>query len=148
WQRAVSACAGNEDLVAEETRARCAAVETKLAGEETGYRLARELDDILTKAFTAIDDLRSRLRPATARYAALFARLGVDVDHADEARLQSAITSSPIRFALVASLDYWASLAALVDPEDPQVALLLGLARAADPDPWRDRFRDPATWSD
>jgi hypothetical protein len=32
--------------------------------------------------------------------------------------------------------------------EDPQVARLLELARAADPDPWRDRFRDPAVWAD
>src|SRR5262249_52788953 len=31
---------------------------------------------------------------------------------------------------------------------DPQLPLLLGLARAADPDPWRDRFRDPAVWGD
>jgi tetratricopeptide (TPR) repeat protein len=32
--------------------------------------------------------------------------------------------------------------------KDPQVARLLELARAADPDPWRDRFRDPAVWAD
>ena len=30
----------------------------------------------------------------------------------------------------------------------PQLASLLALARAADPEPWRDRFRDPDAWRD
>ena len=102
----------------------------------------------MTEAYTPIDDLRSRLGRATARYANFFSRLGVDIDQADRAHLESAITSSPIRFALVAGLDYWAGVTAVVNPQDPQLARLLELARAADPDPWRDRFRDPAVWSD
>src|SRR5262249_36290712 len=81
------------------------------------------------------------------------------------------IRSSPGRFALIAALDNWALLvgsmnvyerreslarhgvpdnktllAGLID--DPQLARLLDLTRAADPDPWRDRLRDPAVWVD
>src|SRR5262249_37947698 len=61
--------------------------------------------------------------------------------------------SSPIRFALIAALDNWSYLAGLCDHvsagqiKDPQLARLLELTRAADPDPWRDRFRDPAVWN-
>jgi tetratricopeptide (TPR) repeat protein len=148
WQRALSACVGNEELVADQARARIEAVQTTLSSAEAGYRLARDLDDILAEAYTPIDDLRSRLGRTTARYANFFSRLGVDIDQADKARLGSAITTSPIRFALVAGLDNWAGFTAAINPQDPQLALLLGLARAADPDAWRDRFRDPAVWSD
>jgi eukaryotic-like serine/threonine-protein kinase len=148
WQRAQSACVGNEELVADQTRARIKAVQAKLSSEEASYRLAIDLDDILAEAFTPIDDLRSRVERATTRYANFFSRLGMDIDRADKVHLESAITSSPSRFALVAGLDNWAGVTAVVDARDPQLARLLELARAADPDPWRDRFRDPAVWND
>src|SRR5262249_46412893 len=100
-----------------------------------------------------------------------FSRQGLDVHQPDAARVVSAIRSSPARFALIAALDNWALVAGLVNAaepqqlharhrifankellasfiKDPQVARLLELARAADPDPWRDRFRDPAVWAD
>ena len=148
WQRAQSACVGNEALVAEETRARIRAVEGAISSEEAGYRLARELDDILAEALTAMDSRQLRLPTAKARFATFFSRLGVDIDQADKVPLGSVITSSPIRFALIAGLDHWANITALLSPKDPQLAPLLGLARAADPHPWRDSFRDPAVWGD
>ena len=46
--------------------------------------------------------------------------------------------------ALVAALDDWAACAADRD----QQAWVLAVVRQADPDPWRDRVRDPATWDD
>jgi tetratricopeptide (TPR) repeat protein len=79
-------------------------------------------------------------------YERFFSGHGLDIHQPDKARFASAIQSSPIRFALIAALDNWAWLASL--KKDPQVARLLELARAADPDPWRDRFRDPAVWTD
>ena len=45
---------------------------------------------------------------------------------------------------IVAALDDWAVCAA--DPARQD--WLLGVARRADPDPWRDRVRDPAVWRD
>jgi serine/threonine-protein kinase len=47
-----------------------------------------------------------------------------------------------VRAALVAALDDWAACAADRD----QQAWVLEVVRRADPDPWRDRVRDPATW--
>src|SRR4029077_5367897 len=73
-QRAQSACVGNEELVTDQTRARIKAVQAKLSSEEAGYRLARDLDDILAEAYTPIDDLRSRVQRAMARYANFFSR--------------------------------------------------------------------------
>jgi len=147
-QRAQSACVGNEELVADQTRARIKAVQAKLSREEAGYGLARDLDDIQAEAYTPIDDLRSRVERAMAGYANFFSRFGLDIDRADKVHLESVLTSSPIRFALVAGLDNWAVLTAIVNPKNPQLARLLELARAADPDSWRNRFRDPAVWSD
>src|SRR5262249_27351502 len=142
-----SACVGKEELVADKTRARITAVQARVSREDAGCRLARELDDILAEAATPSDDLRSRRGRAMARYANLFSRVGMEIDRADKVHLESAITSSPIRFALVAGLDYWAAVTARVNRRDPQLARLLELARTADPDPWRDRFRDPAVWT-
>ena len=54
------------------------------------------------------------------------------------------IQASPVRAALVAALDDWAACATDRD----QQACVLAVVRQADPDPWRDRVRDPATWDD
>jgi serine/threonine-protein kinase len=56
------------------------------------------------------------------------------------------VRASAIRVALTAALDDWAVCAADKDQRD----WLLAVARQADPDPegWRDRIRDPASWED
>jgi serine/threonine-protein kinase len=53
------------------------------------------------------------------------------------------IRASAIRDRLVAELDFWAALATSERRE-----WLLKLAREADPDPLRDRLRDPEVWAD
>ena len=44
----------------------------------------------------------------------------------------------------MSALDDWSACAA--DPS--QQVWILAVVRHADPDPWRDRVRDPATWDD
>jgi serine/threonine-protein kinase len=170
-QQAKAASAGNEALLTKETRNRIQAVEAAVDREDVGYGLAKELDDIAVKAFASSDMRLSPQQRAVAEYERFFSRQGLDVHQPDTARFASAIQSSPIRFALVAALDNWAWLAGFIKAaerreflasqgvrddraslaafiKDPQVARLLERARAADPDPWRDRFRDPAVWAD
>ena len=143
-QRAQTARVGNEALVTEVTRARFRKVQATLR--------ARKAITASLRSWTPSSPTRSTsghsLPPekATAKYDDFFSRQGMDIEHADKARLASAIRSSPIRFALVAALDSWADIIASVNPKDPQVAIVLGLAQEADPDPWRDRFRDPNVW--
>jgi eukaryotic-like serine/threonine-protein kinase len=146
YQRAQSARVGNENLVTEEARARFRKVQATLSSEEASYRLVTELDAIAADALTS--GRNSRPQTAIANYSAFFSRHGMDIEHADKARLASMIQSSPIRFALVDTLDLWADITAGVDPKDRQLALVLGLAREADPDPWRDNFRNPEVWRD
>jgi tetratricopeptide (TPR) repeat protein len=139
--------------------------------EEAAYGLARELDDIAVGAFTLIEISMSQQRKAVADYDRLFSREGLDVGQPDTARFSSQIRLSPARFALIAALDNWVfvlrwiklyerreSLARHGIPDnksvlagfsgDPQLARLLELTRAADPDPWRDCLRNPAVWVD
>ena len=54
------------------------------------------------------------------------------------------VSASPVRAALVAALDDWASCADRSGSAD----WVLAVARLADPDPWRDQVRDPETWDD
>jgi serine/threonine-protein kinase len=146
WKRAVAAV-GDEALVAEEIRDRIRALEAAVDREEAAYGLARELDTIAVESLTSYDSMLSRQRLAVTEYDRFFSRQGLDVHHPGTAWFVSAIQSSPVRFALIVALDNWALLADQVK-DTPKVARVLELARAADPDPWRDRFRNPAVWAD
>lgn len=54
------------------------------------------------------------------------------------------IRTSRIKKQLVGALDDWADVAR----HTKRRAFLLALVRKVDPGPWRDRFRNPAVWSD
>jgi serine/threonine-protein kinase len=178
WKRAKSATVGNDALVAEATQARIEAVDAAVAREEAAYELARDLDTIAVEALASNDTRGTEKQKALAEYERLFSRQGLDIHQPGTDWFASAIRSSPARFAFIAALDNWAWLAGFYKMqervriltsqgvvlnrqgvwdrqawlvalrEDPQLARLLELARAADPDPWRDRFRDPAVWTD
>jgi eukaryotic-like serine/threonine-protein kinase len=81
---------------------------------------------------------------ADREYAAAFAEAGLGrVEESAEA-VAGRVKGSTVRGALVAALDDWASCA-----EGPARRVwVLEVARRADPEPRRLRFRDPATWWD
>jgi tetratricopeptide (TPR) repeat protein len=54
------------------------------------------------------------------------------------------VRASAVREEVVAALDAWAG----ITWDGPRRAWLLAVARAADPDPGRDRLRQPALWRD
>jgi serine/threonine-protein kinase len=146
YQRAVSACVGNEGLVAEETQARLRAVAAAVVREQAAYELAKELDDIAVEALASYDSRASRQRKAVADYERLFAKQSLDIRQPGTDWFALVIRSSPARFALIAALDNWAYFAELIN--DVLVRRLLELARAADPDPWRDRLRNQVVRAD
>jgi serine/threonine-protein kinase len=170
-RRAKSASAENEGLLAEQTRERIQAVDAAVAREQAAYGLAKELDTLAVEVHVSRDSGGSQYRKAAAEYERLFFRQGLDIHQPGTDGFASAIQSSPARFALIAALDNWAWLVGVINVldrvevltrqgvadrkawlaglrEDPQLARLLELARAADPDPWRDAFRDPDVWTD
>jgi tetratricopeptide (TPR) repeat protein len=77
-------------------------------------------------------------------YAAAFREAGLIDDEAEAEGLAPRVAHSATLLALVAALDDWAGTT--TDPQ--RRAWLLEVARRADPDPLRDRVRDPAVWDD
>ena len=62
----------------------------------------------------------------------------------DSEAVAAQVRDSTVRVEIVAALDDWASIT-----QDPaRRAWLLAVAREADPDPWRDRLRQPELWQD
>jgi tetratricopeptide (TPR) repeat protein len=75
----------------------------------------------------------------SAAYAASFQWYGLDMEHLDPTSAGEQIRSCSIPSQLVTALDHWASLGRR---EGQQWKHLVAVARAADPDAWRDRLRD------
>jgi serine/threonine-protein kinase len=77
-------------------------------------------------------------------YSKAFRDQGLDEAPNDPEGTAARVRASRWAAHLVAALDDWAACA--TDPARQDWAL--GVARRADPNPWRDRVRDPAVWRD
>ncbi len=82
-------------------------------------------------------------RKASSDYAATFRAYGVDVESLDPSTAGRLLAASPVAAELASALDQWAILRRGWVLRDPAGAdRLVAVARAADPDPWRNRLRD------
>jgi serine/threonine-protein kinase len=107
-------------------------------GAEKDRRMVERLAAIQNDFGVHNDDAK-----ADAEYAAAFRAYGVDPDRMGPEAAGRALAASPAVADLANALDHWAFLRhgrALRDPAGE--ARLVAAARAADPDPWRDRLRD------
>jgi tetratricopeptide (TPR) repeat protein len=79
---------------------------------------------------------------ADAEYAAAFRGYGVDLDALDPDQAGARLARSPVAAELANALDQWAFIrrGPLRDAAGDQ--RLVAIAKAADPDPWRNRLRD------
>ncbi len=75
-------------------------------------------------------------------YEAIFREAGLGELNEHPERVAERLNGSPIRKALIAALDDWAACA-----EKKERDWILRVARRMDPDPWRDRIRDPDGWT-
>lgn len=106
---------------------------------------AWELDEI-RRNYPESNESGFDYRPAIEAYRRVFNQLGLGTDVPIEAAA-NIVKSSPIRAELLISLDNAAFVARAINYRDGFLRPL-AIARAADPHPWRDRFREPATWFD
>ena len=81
---------------------------------------------------------------ADRAYEAAFREARVGTPDDDPADVGARVAASAVRAPVVSALDDWAACAA----DGRRRAWVLGVARRADPDAWRDRARDPAAWED
>ncbi len=116
----------------------------RLAQARDDLKLARKLDAIRLEKAGRLETPVIARQIAVKDYAQTFAEAGLAARQASEEEVAAWVRISAIREQVVAALDEWAMLT-----EDlPLRCWLLGVARRADPDDWRDRFRDPQLWQD
>jgi len=140
--RAEVLAAGGRDLLSPELDDRLATIALQLQADERDWRLASLLDRIRLESSGLVAG-QVRLQPAAPRLARVFRDAGYDIGQ-DSPEVAARIRRSTIRLALVAALDLWA-----LAVDDPKLrGRLLETARAADPDAWRDRFRQVDVWHD
>jgi serine/threonine-protein kinase len=77
-------------------------------------------------------------------YASAFAQAGLGPEGDDSAAVAARVRESAMSAEFVAALDDWAGMTRDLQRR----AWLLAVARAADPDPARDRLRQPELWQD
>jgi serine/threonine-protein kinase len=122
--------------VAEETER----VETEAAQAERDRRLRNRLTEVRTgdEGFAEAD--------TDADYLRAFREYGLDVDTLPAERAAERLRARPAGFAVAvaAELDVWALKRRKQHRPGPDWQRLLALARAADPDPWRDTLRQLA----
>jgi serine/threonine-protein kinase len=106
-------------------------------------KLAEGLDRARLRTMATVEE-RNDFAGAERLYAAAFADAGLGREGDDVAAVAARVQTSPLRAEIVAALDDWASITG----DLRRRAWLLEVARKADPDPARDRLRQPDLWRD
>jgi serine/threonine-protein kinase len=157
-RQAVEAALGKADELRQQARwaeARAILEETHNRLGESGPADLRRRIDQATADLNLIDRLEKiRLERATLvqgqfdhraadrRYADAFRQAGLGEEGQPAEAVAARVRASAVAAHLVAALDDWAAWTT----DGPRRAWLLAVSRRADPDPWRDRFRDPNVW--
>jgi tetratricopeptide (TPR) repeat protein/serine/threonine protein kinase len=115
-------------------------VEQALADTE----LVEQLDAARLRASTLVLG-KFDVAGASQKYAAALADFGLGREGEDAAVVGARVRASAVRAEVVAALDAWAGI---TRRDRPRREWLLAVARAADPDPLRDRMRKPGLWED
>jgi tetratricopeptide (TPR) repeat protein len=100
--------------------------------------MAQRLEEARLQS-AAVQDGHFDIKASISAYEAAFVWYGLDVEHEDTLAMAEFIRTRSISMQLVAALDHWASLQRLM--KDQEWKHLLAVARAADTDDWRHRFR-------
>jgi serine/threonine-protein kinase len=105
--------------------------------------LAEHLD---AARFLGETPVEGKFDPAGAEplYAVAFAEAGLGREEDDSAAVAARVRESAVSAEIVAALDDWAG----ITRDLRRRAWLFAVARAADPDPVRDRLRQPELWQD
>jgi tetratricopeptide (TPR) repeat protein/serine/threonine protein kinase len=106
--------------------------------------MVSHLEDVRLQQ-TGVKDDHFDTAATDSLYSAAFRAYGLDVDPLRVGETGQRIRARPIRLELAAALDDWAFIRLRHTTRTGAAAnwkVLLAIARAADPDPWRNRFRD------
>jgi tetratricopeptide (TPR) repeat protein len=116
----------------------------RVAQARDDLRLVGKLDAARLQAATVVEGKKFDYAGAERQYASAFRQGQLGQPGDDVAAVAERLRASALKAELVAALDDWASISA----DRRRLTWLLAVARRADPDRWRDRFRDPKVWQD
>jgi serine/threonine-protein kinase len=122
-------------------------VETLLAqlkGEQTAAAAIGKDQRMVERLNKIHDDLGVHLEAARANdeWSEAFREYGVDIDKLEPAEAGALLHASQVAVELAGMLDQWTFVRRFQLKDDPGADRLLAIAKAADPDPWRNRLRD------
>jgi serine/threonine-protein kinase len=138
WQRAATVYEGGRDVLEASWSQRLDGLDRQLRADEVDWEWARRLDRIRQDASITVEGFNSGR--VFREYPQAFAALRLDVARGAPDRVAGRVRRAPLRYALVAALDYWAGI--LPRGREALRRRLLRIARLADPDPLRTRLRD------
>lgn len=117
----------------------------RLAAIQENFEVSQELDRV-RQNFLGSDVTGYTHSPARKSYSSIFSRVGIGSDVEIEIAARR-VRDSPLCAELLIALDL-AAFAEHTGGGFTERDRLLAVARAASPNPWQDRFRDPAGWGD
>ncbi len=103
--------------------------------------LAKRLDDARQRASNLVEG-KFDFAGAEQGYVVVFAESKLGQEGEDAEAVGARVRASAVRAEVVAALDHWAGITRVASRR----AWLLAVSRSADPDPNRDRLRQPALW--
>ena len=106
--------------------------------------LAERLDAVRFQSATIVGGKFDPGGGAEPLYGSAFAQAGLGREGDDVEAVSARARGSAVRTEIVAALDDWASITS----DRSRRAWLLAVARGTDPDPARDRLRQPELWQD
>ena len=99
--------------------------------------------DEIRQEMSAVKDDHFDTGLADRLYGEAFRDYGIDVESLGPEAVASQMPAGPVREELVAALDDWMRIRrGMHEKDDSDWKRLLAAARAADPDPWRNRVRE------
>jgi serine/threonine protein kinase len=114
--------------------------------------MAGQLEAVRLKTTESQSGWRVHLNEVETAYMKVFAAYGLDDERLDPHEVAARIRARPIWLQVVTALDGWVDARRQVpasghagngpDNPSPDTKRLIAVARAVDPDPWRDRLRD------
>jgi serine/threonine protein kinase/Flp pilus assembly protein TadD len=138
WTEALAALAHAEKLLAAANRTEQPA---RLAEMRRDVAMAQRLEDIYSQPSQG--DFDNSGQGQDQEYARAFRSYGIDLAALPVAEASDRIRARAIRPQLARALDIWSITRRRFSPQGaPDWRRLLEVARAADPDPWRNRLRD------
>jgi serine/threonine protein kinase/tetratricopeptide (TPR) repeat protein len=140
--RAEGLLAGGEGSADLHKRLRLArgVVERRLWQEQTDQKMVAELAEIRLKQAEVKNNNFDMLR-ADDDYPAAFRAYGIDVENLQTADAAARIRKREIASELVAALDHWVEFRRRRKPQEVGWKNLMAVAKAADPEPFRNQVR-------